>query len=214
LSGKSPAKPNKLGEPNKADRLGPVPKISAPTVAEHRAQRLRALLEAARELVAAQGPEALTLSALAAQVGLSRPSLYEYFRSRDDLVAAMVEDELPRWITELEAEIHRHADPADRITAFVRTQLRMLADGRHSALVVLAGHALGPAAQERIMAEHSRLFAPLVTALTNLGVDQPELRARLIQGIVTAASPLLGADELANRRVIDAATRQVLHGLA
>jgi AcrR family transcriptional regulator len=190
-----------------------VPKISAPTVAEHRAQRLRALLEAARVLVAEEGPEALTLTALAAQVGLSRPSLYEYFRSRDDLVAAMVEDELPRWIAELEAEVARHADPAERIAAFVRTQLRMLTDGRHSAAVVLAGHALGPAAQERIMAEHARLFAPLVDALADVGVDHPELRARLIQGVVTAASPMLGADELANRRVLDAAVHQVLHGL-
>ena len=194
-------------------RLGSVPKISAPTVAEHRAQRLRTLLEAARVLVAEQGPEALTLSALATQVGLSRPSLYEYFRSRDDLVAAMVEDELPRWITELEAEVLRHGDPAGRVAAFVRAQLRMLTDGRHSALVVLAGHALGPAAQERVMAEHARLFAPLVDALTDLDIDQPELRARLIQGIVTAASALLGADELANRRVIDAATHQAVHGL-
>ncbi|EWM10828.1 TetR/AcrR family transcriptional regulator [Kutzneria sp. 744] len=190
-----------------------MPKISAPTVAEHRAQRLRALLEAARVLVAEQGPDALTLSALATQVGLSRPSLYEYFRSRDDLVAAMVEDELPRWITELEAEVHRHSAPADRIAAFVHTQLRMLSDGRHTALVVLAGHALGPAAQDRIMAEHARLFAPLVSALSDLGIDHPDLRARLIQGIVTAATPLLGADELANRRVIDAATHQAVHGL-
>jgi hypothetical protein len=63
------------------------------------------------------------------------------------------------------------------------------------------------------MAEHARLFAPLVDALTDLGIDQPELRARLIQGIVTAASALLGADELANRRVIDAATHQAVHGL-
>ena len=190
-----------------------MPKINAPTVAEHRAQRLRTLLEAARVLVAEQGPEALTLSALAAQVGLSRPSLYEYFRSRDDLVAAMVEDELPRWIAELEAEVLRHGAPADRVATFVRTQLRMLTDGRHTALVVLAGHALGPAAQERVMAEHNRLFAPLVDALTALDIDQPELRARLIQGIVTAASALLGADELANRRVIDAATHQAVHGL-
>lgn len=190
-----------------------MPKISAPTVAEHRAQRLRALLEAARVLVAEQGPEALTLSALASQVGLSRPSLYEYFRSRDDLVAAMVEDELPRWISELEAEVRRHTSPADRVAAFVRTQLRMLTDGRHSALVVLTGHALGPAAQERVMAEHSRLFAPLLSALTDLGVSQPELRAHLIHGIITAASSLLSADELANRRVIDTAAHQALHGL-
>lgn len=190
-----------------------MPKISAPTVAEHRARRLRALLEAARGLVAEQGPDALTLTALAARAGLSRPGVYEYFRSRDDLVAAMVKDELPRWIEELERQARRYADPADRIGAFVRTQLHMISDGRHAAAVVLAGHALDHAAQEQVMAEHARLLAPLVEALTDLGVDQPELRARLVQGVVSAASSSLGADELRNQRVIDAAADQVLHGL-
>ncbi len=57
-----------------------MPRISADTVAEHRANRLRALLDAGREIVATEGAEALTLASLARRVGLSRPSLYEYFR--------------------------------------------------------------------------------------------------------------------------------------
>ena len=56
-------------------------------MAEHRANRLRALLDAGREIVATEGAEALTLASLARRVGLSRPSLYEYFRSREELVA-------------------------------------------------------------------------------------------------------------------------------
>ncbi|HEX2312387.1 MAG TPA: helix-turn-helix domain-containing protein, partial [Thermomonospora sp.] len=74
-----------------------MPRISAPTIAEHRARQWRALLDAAGALVAEQGPQALSLAALARRVGLSRPGLYEYFPSRDDLVAALVEERLPRW---------------------------------------------------------------------------------------------------------------------
>jgi AcrR family transcriptional regulator len=186
-----------------------VPKISAPTVAEHRAQRLRTLLAAARDLVAEEGPDALTLGALAQRVGLSRPSVYEYFRSRDDLVAAIVEDEMPRWEAELTASVDQEASPADRIAAYVRAQLSMIRDGRHAAAVALSAHALGDDYRERIRAEHERLMLPLVSALRDAGIPEPRLRAYLIQGVINAAVPLVAGGGLA---VIDAAIAQVLNG--
>jgi AcrR family transcriptional regulator len=87
-----------------------VPKISEATVAEHRARQLRTLLDAARALVAEEGIEALSLAELARRVGLSRPSLYEYFRSKDDLVAAIVEAELPRWASLVEEALRGPGD--------------------------------------------------------------------------------------------------------
>lgn len=188
-----------------------MPKISAPTVVEHRAQRLHALLEAARELVAAGGPDALTLAALAQQVGLSRPSLYEYFRSRDDLVAAIVEDEIPRWRAELAAALDPDSPPRQRVADYIAGQIRMMTDGRHAAAVALSGHVLGSDARERVRAEHERLLAPLIEALSDAGVPRPELRARLIQGIVTAASARTDGDLAA---LIESATAQAVDGIA
>ncbi|MEK8226875.1 helix-turn-helix domain-containing protein [Oerskovia sp. M15] len=71
-----------------------MPRISAPTVAEHRAAQMRVLLDAARSLLAETGRPP-TFSALAERAGLARPSLYQYFRSADDLLLAMVEDVFP-----------------------------------------------------------------------------------------------------------------------
>jgi AcrR family transcriptional regulator len=188
-----------------------VPKISAPTVAEHRAQRLRALLSAARDVVAEEGPDALTLGTLAQRVGLSRPSVYEYFRSRDDLVAAIVEDEMPRWEAELTASVDRESSPVGRIAAYVRTQLGMLRDGQHAAAVALSAHTLGDDYRDRIRAEHERLTLPLVAALRDAGVPDPRLRAQLIQGVINAAAPLVAGG---GQAVIEGAVAQVLHGVA
>lgn len=191
-----------------------VPKIDAPTVAEHRANRLRLLLDTAREIVTADGPGALTLAKVAARVGLSRPSLYEYFHSRDDLVAAIVEDEIPAWVAEITAQVARRRDPRAKVRAFVALQLQMLADGRHAAAVALAAHALGDDSRSTVRDAHLRLVTPLVEALTAAGVDAPELRARLIQGIVNAASALLRpGDNQANARLIAAAQTQAIDGL-
>ncbi|MQY07795.1 TetR/AcrR family transcriptional regulator [Actinomadura macrotermitis] len=190
-----------------------MPKISEPTVAEHRARQLRTLLDAARALVAEEGIEALSLAALARRVGLSRPSLYEYFRSRDDLVAAIVEEELPRWAELTERALSGPADLVGKIEAYVRAQLVVMTDGRHAAAVALVEHALAEPARERIRDGHAMLMKPLVTALAEAGVPDPGLRAELVQGVVDAAAGAAQRRPGRAEAVIEAAVAQAVHGL-
>ncbi|MGI5208488.1 TetR/AcrR family transcriptional regulator [Spirillospora sp. CA-108201] len=190
-----------------------MPKISEATVAEHRARQLRTLLDAARDLVAREGIDALTLAALARRVGLSRPSLYEYFRSKDDLVAAVVEEELPRWAAVVEGALSGPADLDGKVEAYVRTQLEVMADGRHAAAVALVEHALAEPALDRIRAGHAQLLRPLAAALEEAGVPEPALRARLIQGLVDAAAVLAQRDPSGAETVVAATLAQALRGL-
>ena len=193
---------------------GGVPRITEPTVAEHRSRQLRALLDGARAIVAEQGPDGLTLAGLARSVGLSRPALYEYFRSRDDLVAAMVEDEMPGWAEQISSRVAAGGDLAAQVEGFVRAQMELMGDGSHVALAALSAHVLQDDARERVRQEHHALMAPLVDALRAAGIDDPERRALLVQGTVNAATGLL---QPGNRRHNAALTRmvvdQVLHGL-
>ncbi|MFC5746414.1 TetR/AcrR family transcriptional regulator [Actinomadura rugatobispora] len=192
-----------------------MPRISEPTVAEHRARQLRILLDAARSLVAEEGLEALSLAALARRVGLSRPGLYEYFRSRDDLVAAIVEEELPRWAALVEGSLDASADLSGKVESYVRTQLEVMTDGRHAAAVALVEHALAEPARERIRDGHAQLLRPLTAALAENGIPEPELRAELVQGIVDAAAKLAQRrpGETAAATIVDAAVAQAVRGL-
>lgn len=191
-----------------------MPRISERTVAEHRARQLRTLLDAAHALVAEQGPEALSLAALARRVGLSRPGLYEYFRSRDDLAAAIVEAELPRRAERIRTAMAGEPELTGRIAAYVRAQLEMMGDERHAAAAALAEHALSPPARARVLAGHTRLLDPLVAALGEAGVPEPQLRAELIQGVVDAAARALRRYDGAPDSVIEAAVDQAIHGVA
>jgi AcrR family transcriptional regulator len=191
-----------------------MPRITEPTVAEHRARQLRTLLDAGRAIVAEEGPDALTLSALARRVGRSRASLYEYFRSRDDLVAAMLEDEMPAWSREIEDRVGRATTLDGKVEAFVRVQLELLADGGHAAMAALSSHVLGGDARDRVRDEHALLMRPLEQTLTEAGLTDVATRAALIQGTVNGALPLLRAgDRRHNQAVIRATVAQVLHGL-
>ncbi|MGO2741676.1 MAG: TetR family transcriptional regulator, partial [Cellulosimicrobium funkei] len=94
-----------------------MPKIAAPTVAEHRAAQLRTLLDAARDLIREDG-SGLTLAAVAARAGLARSSVYQYFRSREELLDAVVADVVPRWSARITAAVATAASPEDAIVAY------------------------------------------------------------------------------------------------
>ncbi|ONI90765.1 hypothetical protein ALI22I_11290 [Saccharothrix sp. ALI-22-I] len=191
-----------------------MPRISADTLAQHRANRLRDLLDAGRDIVASEGADALTLASLARRVGLSRPSLYEYFRSREELVAAIVSDELPEWARKLVDAVRSVDGVEAKIEAYLRTELEIIADGSHSAVVALSAHTLPESARTQIRAEHEKLLAPLTDVLAEADVPAPALRATLIHGAVEAAARTLRpGDQPHNESVVTALITQVLHGL-
>ncbi len=114
-----------------------MPRIQAPTVAEHRAAQHRALLDAARQILAETGRPP-TLARVAARAGLARPSLYQYFRSAEDLLNAVVQDVFPRWSARVTAAMDAATTPADRVLAYVLTNFELITEGEHALATVLA----------------------------------------------------------------------------
>lgn len=164
-----------------------MPRITAPTVAEHRAARLRLLLDAGRALVLETGRPP-TLTAVAQRAGMARPSVYDYFSSGDDLLAAMVEDITPRWISRINDAVAGASSPAEQVLAHIRANLDMVAEGEHSAIAALAAVAPGHITSERAAAMHQSLLLPLRSALAALGAEPVDVHAAAIDGMVHALS--------------------------
>ncbi|GAA0655085.1 TetR/AcrR family transcriptional regulator [Streptomyces thermocarboxydovorans] len=156
-------------------------------MAEHRSMQRAALLDAARSLLSEGGTEALTFPALAERTGLARSSVYEYFRSRAAVVEELCAVDFPVWAAEVEAAMAAVDGPEAKIEAYVRTQLALVGDRRHRAVVAISAGELDAGAREKIRAAHGSLIAMIVDALAELNHDQPRLAAMLLQGIVDAA---------------------------
>ncbi|MFF3291148.1 TetR/AcrR family transcriptional regulator [Streptomyces sp. NPDC003023] len=156
-------------------------------MAEHRTMQRGALLDAARSLLSEGGTEALTFPALAERTGLARSSVYEYFRSRAAVVEELCAVDFPVWAAEVEAAMGRATTPEAKVEAYVRSQLELVGDRRHRAVVAISASELEAGAREKIRAAHGGLIAMIVEALGELGQDRPRLTAMLLQGIVDAA---------------------------
>ena len=187
-----------------------MPRIDAPTLAEHREQRRDALLEAATTVMRESGT--VTMSAVAERTGLSRTAVYEYYRSSADLIADVLVDELAAWIDHLAEAIDGIADPRERLVTWIRAALAYVEDGRH-ALVRAAGDAtLPPVRRAQVQTLHRDLAAPVYVALREIGVTDAERLASYVWGVVEAATRHIESGRAADDEV-DAAIAFALAGV-
>jgi AcrR family transcriptional regulator len=95
--------------------------MAEPTTAE-------TIVAAAMRSVRGRGPQKLTLSAVAAEAGVSRPTLYRWFPTKTLLLAAMTAYEVEQFDTGLQALADAYPNPAKRFDAALRYIVTYLDD--------------------------------------------------------------------------------------
>ena len=83
----------------------------------NKAKTSRKLLAAAHELFYENGICATGVTAVAERAGVTKMTLYAHFPSKDDLVAAYLEDNDLRWRVFLEEKLSGYEDSRDRLLA-------------------------------------------------------------------------------------------------
>lgn len=151
-----------------------MPKINAPTLAEHRAETHDALLEAWGELVLERGYDAVKLSDVAQAVGLARSAIYNYFPDREALLFAWTDRLVAQTIEELERETAEAETCAEKLAVFVRVELQSFAEA-HLQPGREVVHLMGPESFARFMAHIEPVEALLRTILVE-GMDAGEFR--------------------------------------
>ncbi|WP_320067339.1 TetR/AcrR family transcriptional regulator [Micromonospora sp. RTGN7] len=176
-----------------------MPRINAPTVALHRAERRRALLAAARALLAEDPRHPPTLAAVAARAGVARSSVYEYFRSGEDLLRELVQEVLPNWSRRVTEAMAAADGPGDRVLAYAATNLRLVAEGEHALATTLIESVPGDEVNASTQRMHEQMSTPLRAALSELRLPDPTSTAGLIGSVVYTASRMIeaGADATA-----------------
>lgn len=201
-----------------------MPKIRAGNIAEHKKLIRAQVLDAAKQLIEEHGYESTSLGDIARQVGIGRTTLYEYFTDKDDLVATLVEEELPTVIEEMVATIpadlsarERLAEIAVRMVEFIVND-PLLGDILHRELPRLPVHT-----QERVAVAHqglSREFGSAYRAGVSAGelTDLPmDLAGRFVQDLImSAAKALIDSEDPKGRsaEVIDAMVTMLLKGVS
>ena len=86
------------------------------------------LLEVARELFAHKGLEATTMNDIAAASGRGRRTLYTYFRNKEEIYYAVIEEELERLSEKMDEEASMDEEPEQKIVTLIYTHLSIIRD--------------------------------------------------------------------------------------
>lgn len=172
-----------------------MPRIRATSIYEHKALTRSALLESAKELIADSGSAEVPLAEVALAAGVGRTTLYDYFTDRDDLIATLVEDELPGVIDRLITTAGRSGPASERLVDLaVRTVEFVAGDPVLGLILHREVGRMGLEAQQRIRAAHSGLADEMVNLYFEaVGTGEfrkmpPELAGRLIQDTIMSAA--------------------------
>jgi len=168
-----------------------VPRITAPTVAEHRDQRRADLVAAGQELLVTKGSDAVTMTAVAARAGLSRTTVYEYFTSTDELVAVVLSDQMVPWQEALRQRLHAappETGDLDTVRIYVEVAMGLVADGHHSLVVLLTMDTLTEDVRHRLSAAHAAVAAPVGKALAQIGIRDVDQATNYVHAAIEAAA--------------------------
>ncbi len=146
------------------------------------------LFEAAARVFEEQGIGGASIEAIAAAAGFTRGAFYSNFKSKDELIIAMLEDHVEQSIRRNLDLLARHKDPADFIDA-LKTMDRSRQDplGRspllHMEMILFVARAekRRPELAKRLRARRKMIADIVETTLRNsgrTGTHEPELDRR------------------------------------
>ncbi len=151
-------------------------------------ERQDQILEAASQLITAGGVEAVTMANLASQTGLSRPAIYQYFASKDHVLAELVINEMADLSNAIERHIQNLADPLERVRIWIHYSLAHLSSAEHRIVREISVQNLPEESRGMINAMHGHFMFALLSPLKELAVKDVTATAHLIFASVAAAA--------------------------
>lgn len=153
-----------------------------------REQRQEEILDAALLLVQQEGIEALTMSRLSQLSGYSRPAIYQYFSSREEILGELLLNDMADLSNAIDNSLADIVEPEQQISAWVASTFAHLCEMQHQVLKDISVSSIPDKQRSVIRVMHTQFITTLIDPLSKLGVADVMSTAHLIFGAVSAAS--------------------------
>ncbi len=150
--------------------------------------RQQAILRAAMKLLQDGQADDISMSELAAQTGLSRPAIYQYFSSKQHVLAELVINEMADLSNEIDRLVGLFEDPLEQVRVWIHYSLAHLASEEHVAIRKISSDVLPDSMRGELRAMHGYVMTSLINPLAELGVADPGALCGMIYGSISAAA--------------------------
>ena len=158
------------------------------TPASIRDERQELILEAAAQLVYEGSAESVTMASLAKETSLSRPAIYQYFTSREHVLAELVINELADLSNEIDRHIEDIDEPLEQIRVWIHYSLAHLASEEHRAIRAFSTASLPVESRGLLKAMHGQLMSSLIHPLREIEVADVTATCHFIYAAISAAA--------------------------
>jgi AcrR family transcriptional regulator len=158
-----------------------------------RDHRQAEILEAALNEIRVNGVASLTMSRLGQLTGLSRPAIYQYFSSREHVLAELLIDDLADLVNEIDAYIAKFEDPLERVRVWVNSSLKHLANGDHSIIREISESSLPEESREVVRVLHGQFMMSLISPVRELGINAIDSACHMVYSSVQSAAKRIEA---------------------
>lgn len=138
-----------------------------------RAVREQQMLDAAVEMFSINGYHETSMDVIAAKAEISKPMLYLYYGSKEELFGACLDRELHRFIDAVRAEIDLEQGAHDLLANTIDTFLHYI-DANRASWIVLYTQATSSQTFAHTVREGRERIIELVTRLLQAGTRHPE----------------------------------------
>jgi AcrR family transcriptional regulator len=138
-----------------------------------RAVREQQMLDAAVQMFSVNGYHETSMDALAAAAEISKPMLYLYYGSKEELFAACLSRELSRFVEVVRADIDLKRSPHELLRRTILSVLHYI-DANRASWIVLYTQATSSQAFAQTIREGREKIIDLVARLLENGTKNPE----------------------------------------
>jgi AcrR family transcriptional regulator len=150
--------------------------------------RQEAILLAAKDLIAVSGTDAVSMAVLAEKTGLSRPAIYQYFSSREHILAELVINEMADLSNAIDRLLVGIDDPLEQVRVWIHYSVAHLASDDHAAIQQISMSSLPDDQRGIVRALHGHFTTTLVSPLGQMGISDAPALAGMIFGAVAASA--------------------------
>lgn len=150
--------------------------------------KIDAILKATQHLISTHGVEAVTMPQIAKASNLSRPAVYQYFSSREHILAELVINEIADLSNDLDGHLAGIEDPLEQTRIWIHYSLGYLASAEHRVISQISIRVLPEESRGMLNAMHGHFMTSLIDPLTQLGVDDASRTAQLIFASISEAA--------------------------
>jgi TetR/AcrR family transcriptional regulator, cholesterol catabolism regulator len=134
------------------------------------------ILRTAADLFRERGYRATTLDDIAARLGMSKASLYKYFRAKDEMLAAISRGTIETFTRELSLVLRSDMSPEDKLRRVVRDHVRFVIANRSFLTVFFSEEANLPVRLARALAVQKDRYDKGVESIVVEGAQRGAFR--------------------------------------